>query len=127
MQHTNLAAEWQGRNENVRLNVTVLLFTEDDIHFAYVPSFDLTGYGSTPEEAGESLKIVVDEFLRYTTNKKTFLPELKRLGWKIRSKYKPMQAPQLSDLIPINEQLREIINYKQYSTSNFQVSMPAVA
>jgi hypothetical protein len=52
---------------------------------------------------------------------------MQRLGWKIKSKKKPMYAPQISDLININDQLKDIVNSKQYSTSNYQVNIPAFA
>lgn len=92
-----------------------------------MPSFDLTGYGNTEDEAKESLTVVLDEFLRYTLNKNTLFIEMQRLGWKIKSKKKPMYAPQMSDLINTNEQLKDIVNSKQYTTSNYQVNVPAFA
>jgi hypothetical protein len=127
MQRKKLSAEWQGADKNIKFDVQVLFFQEDKIHFAYIPSYDLTGYGNTSEEALDSLKVMIEEFFRYTTNKNTFFLELKRLGWKIRSKHKRMVAPQMSDLINTNEQLRDIVNHKQFTTSNYQVSMPVPA
>lgn len=92
-----------------------------------MPSFDLMGYGNTEEEAKKSLTVVLDEFLRYTLNKNTLFIEMQRLGWKIKNKKKPMYAPQMSDLININEQLKDIVNSKQYTTSNYQVNIPSFA
>ncbi|MEO6721410.1 MAG: hypothetical protein ABIN67_13660 [Ferruginibacter sp.] len=126
MQHYNLQTEWQGGGRIVKMDVPILFFEEENIHYAYIPSFDLTGYGNTRAEAHESIKTVLDEFLRYTTNKNTLLLEMKRLGWRIRKKSK-MTAPLMSDLVNTNEQLREIVNHKQYSTSKFQVDIPAFA
>ncbi|MBW7891171.1 MAG: hypothetical protein H3C48_09160 [Chitinophagaceae bacterium] len=127
MQQGNLQGEKRFGSKSVKINVQVLFFEEDDIYYAFLPSFDLMGYGKTEKEAKESLKVVLDEFLRYTLNKNTLYIELQRLGWKIRSKKKPMLAPQISDLINTNEELREIVNSKQYTTSNYQVSVPAFA
>lgn len=125
MQQGNLQGEKQFGSKSVKIDVQVLFFQEDNIYYAFMPSFDLTGYGKTEEEARESLKVVLDEFLRYTLNKNTLYIELQRLGWKVRSKKKPMYAPQMSDLINTNEELREIVNSKQYTTSNYQVNVPA--
>lgn len=110
-----------------KVDLQVLFFEEDNIQYAYMPSFDLTGYGNTAAEAKESLTIVLDEFLRYTLNKNILFLEMQRLGWKIKSKTKPMYAPQMSDLINTNEQLKDIVNSKQYSTSDYQVKIPAFA
>jgi len=127
MQQGNLKGEKDFNGQTVKLDVPIVLFEEDNIHYAYIPSFDLLGYGTTPEEARESMTIVLDEFLRYSLNKNTFFIELKRLGWIIKSKRKPMKAPQMSEMINTNEQLRDIINHKKYSTSNHSVNMPAFA
>lgn len=113
--------------KRVKLNVPAILFEEDNIHFVYLPAFELTGYGKNQKEAFESIATTLDEFLRYTINKNTFFVELKRLGWKIKSKKRPMVAPQLSDLINTSEQLKEIINYKKFTTSDMQVNVPALA
>ncbi|MBA4139037.1 MAG: hypothetical protein H0X70_00780 [Segetibacter sp.] len=125
MQQANLSGEKNFSGKSIKINLPVILFNEDGIYYAFIPSFDLTGYGRTQDEANESLTVVLDEFLRYTINKNTFLLELKRLGWKITSKKKPMVAPQMSDLINTSEQLKEIVNYKKYTTSDLQVNMPS--
>ena len=124
MEQAKLSGVKKVGTNKIVINLQVFFFQEDDIFFAYMPSLDLTGYGNTPEEAKDSLTVVLDEFLKYTINKNTFLIELKRLGWKIKSKKKPMHAPQMTDLINSNEQLKEIVNSKQYSTSNYPVKVP---
>ena len=127
MQQGNLKGEKQFGTKSVKVDLQVLIFEEDNIHYAYMPSFDLMGYGDTEENAKESLTVVLDEFLRYTLNKNTLFIEMQRLGWKIRSKQKPMYAPQMSEMINTNEQLKDIVNSKQYTSSNYQVNIPALA
>lgn len=127
MQQGNLKGEKKIGTKSEKVDLQVLFFEEDNIQYAYMPSFDLTGYGNTAAEAKESLTIVLDEFLRYTLNKNILFLEMQRLGWKIKSKTKPMYAPQMSDLINTNEQLKDIVNSKQYSTSDYQVKIPAFA
>lgn len=127
MQRGNLKGQKDFGTKTIKVELQVLFFEEDCIHYAYMPSFDLTGYGSTEDQAKESLTIVLDEFLRYTLHKNTLFIEMQRLGWKIKSKKKPMYAPQMSDLINTNDQLKDIVNSKQYTTSNYQVNVPAYA
>lgn len=127
MQDLKLSGEKKYGAKSVKVDLQVLLFEEENTWFAYMPSFDLTGYGNTQTEAKESLTIVLDEFLRYTLNKNTLFIEMQRLGWEIKSKKRPMHAPKMSDLINTNRQLRDIVNSKQYSTSNYQVNVPAFA
>ena len=127
IQQGSLKGEKNFGGNTIKLEVPLVYFQEDGINYAYIPAFDLTGYGKTEEEALNSIGIILDEFLRYTLSKNTLLLELRRLGWKIRSKKKPMIAPVMSDLINTNEQLREIINHKQYTTSNYSVNVPSYA
>lgn len=127
MQQANLSGEKDFGNRRVSINTQVFLFEEDNVYFAYNPALDLTGYGNDANEALGSLTVVLDEFLRYTLNKNTFFLELQRLGWKIKSKKKQMSAPQMSDMINTNDQLKDIVNSKQYTTSNFLVNVPAFA
>ncbi len=127
MQQGKLKGEKNFGTKSVKVDLQVLFFVEDNIHYAYMPSFDLTGYGNTEKEAKDSLTVVLDEFLKYTLNKNTLFIEMQRLGWKIKSKKRPMYAPQMSDLINTNEQLKDIVNSKQYTTSNYQVNVPAFA
>lgn len=127
MQHGKLQGEKDFGNRHVKVDVPVIYFEEDGVHFAYIPSFDLTGYGKTEADCLDSLGVVLDEFLRYTLAKNTLVLELRRLGWKIKSKKKPMKGPELSDMINSNEQLKDIVNHKQYTTSRYPVNMPAFA
>jgi hypothetical protein len=127
MQEAKLSGRKKLGDQTVSLNVQVVFFQEEGIFYAYMPSLDLTGCGKTAAEARKSLIIVLDEFLRYTFNKSTFFEELKRLGWKIRSKSKPMTAPKMSEMIRTNEQLKDIINTKHFSTSELPVHVPVFA
>lgn len=112
-------------DKSISLNLNVLQFKDDDTFLAYLPSMDLTGYGNTEAEAISSLHIVLDEFFKYTVNKKTLTSEMQRLGWKIKKPNKPMLAPQMSELIPKNLFLKEIIDNKQFTSSTHQVNIPA--
>lgn len=127
MKQTNFNGQKSFGSNTVSINVPIISFQEDELFYVYMPSLDLTGYGDTEKIAMESFMVVLDEFFRYTINKNTLLVELKRLGWKIKSKKKPMHAPQFSELINTNEQLKDIVNYKQYTTSNFDLNVPAFA
>ena len=127
MQQAKLKGEKDFGAKSVKVDLQVLFFEEDKIHYAYMPSFDLTGYGNNEKEARESLTVVLDEFLRYTLNKKTLFTEMQRLGWEIKSRKKDIHAPQFSDLINTNKQLKDIVNSKQYTSSKYQVNVPEFA
>lgn len=127
MLNVKLKAQQSIGTKKVTMEVQVMLFEEDEIHFAYLPSLDLTGYGKTIEEAKQSLKIVLDEFLKYTIHKNTLMKELKRLGWKTHSKAKPIKAPNLSDQILTNERLKEIVDSIPFATESYKLKVPLPA
>lgn len=121
----NIKGEWPDGKHAVNVQLRVLLFVEDDVHYAYIPALDVLGYGQSEDEAKASLKVSLSEFFRYTLNKNTFAIELKRLGWqKTKKRY---QAPEITAQLSSNEQLRDIVNHKQYKAANVDVSMPAFA
>jgi len=120
-----LKGKWTKSNKMIELNVAVILFEEEGLHFSYIPSLDITGYGENEEKAKESLNVNLSEFFSYTLNKNTFWIELKRLGWKIKKEKKSMVAPGITDLAPFNDQLKDIINNKVYSTSQLPIQLPA--
>jgi hypothetical protein len=112
---------------DVKIDITLLLFREDNVSIAYSPAFDLSGYGNTEKEAKDSFKIAIEEFIRYTTNKNTFFSELKRLGWNIpkssKSKVKrEYREPAFHELIK-SQSARDIVNNKNFK----KVSQPVIA
>lgn len=121
----NIEGEWANDKHAVQVQLQVLLFIEDDIHYAYIPALDIIGYGQNEAEAETSLTTTLAEFLKYTLNKNTLAFELNRLGW-LKTK-KHFQAPVITDQVTSNEQLRDILNHKQYRATKFDVSIPSLA
>ncbi len=88
---------------NVKLSVYSWNDTEDGVYYLYAPALNLTGYGNTEKEAEESFKVVLDEYINYTTNKKTLYEDLENHGWLVNRKHRRVKAPtvkELFDLIP---------------------------
>jgi hypothetical protein len=127
MSELKLQGQWQGSGKLITIDAQIFFFEEDGINIAYLPSLDLSGYGNDFEEAEASLKHTLNEFLKYTTNKNTLFVELKRLGWKIKSPKRKMEAPPISDMLANNDQLKDLVNNKQYKTSTFPISIPSFA
>jgi hypothetical protein len=124
-----MALHVQGKFKNlgnsVNFNLPIITFTEDNIFFYYSPALDLTGYGSTDDEARESFKEVLQQFLDYSTNKKTFLSELKKLGWKISKHIS--KPPSLVEMINSNDYLAQIFEEKQYKKFHQPIDIPVFA
>lgn len=68
---------------HLRINIDLIDFVEDGVHFFYSPTLDITGYGDNKEEAITSFELTVEEFFHHTHEKGTLEAELKRLGWKM--------------------------------------------
>jgi hypothetical protein len=117
---------WTSSSHKISINLPFIIFEEGDCQVVYCPALDVSGYGDTEAEAFESFEVCLGEFLLYTTHKKTFLDELKRLGWVIKkSKFKPMVPPQISQLLEGNENFSRIFNNFPFRKIDQAVSLPA--
>ena len=117
---------FDGKNRADFHNVPVFIINEDNTIIYYSPIFDVSGYGHSEDEAAKSLIVAIQEFLKYTINKKTIELELAKLGWK-RAKKKKFVPPAMSDMVKKRDYLSEIINDHNFRKESINVSVPAVA
>lgn len=104
-------------------NVPVFILKEADTTIYYSPVFDISGYGYSDQEARESLVTALNEFFRYTINKKTYENELIKLGWKTAKK-KKFTPPSMSQLIKDRDYLAEIMDKHDFTKSSLEVELP---
>lgn len=105
------------KDKNYHVYLSLVEFQEQGYTIIYSPALDLSGYGDDQKEAKESFKISLEEFLKYTTNKKTFDKALKKLGWNIKgSKKRPKYNPPTdTELLSNNDLYSDILNNKSFS------------
>jgi len=84
--------KYNGNDANVEFQLPVISFIDDNTNIIYCPALDLSGYGNDELEARASFDTVVEEYLEYTTKKKTLLADLKKLG--LRRKSGPLSGRQ---------------------------------
>lgn len=82
-----------------QFELSLFNFIDEGVRIIYSPALDLSGYGKTIAEAKVSFELTLEEFVRYSSNKKSLQKELKRLGWEIKKKSKPYSAPELSSML----------------------------
>jgi hypothetical protein len=110
------------------VNLNMVEFVQDTVHILYAPAIEIYGYGKTNEEARASFITCMEEFLTYTNAKGTFIPELKRLGWKIKGRsQKTFRIPDFSDLLKNNKRLIDILNTKEVRTYHEEIPLPIQA
>lgn len=116
-------------NQNkLEVSVDIIIFQENNTTIVYCPSLEVYGYGTDENEAHDSFKISLAEFLRYGINENTLTPELKRLGWKLeKSKTRTMIPPTITELLAFNKNLSRIYNKFDFRKTATSVSIPAVA
>lgn len=127
MKKGSFKGNWREGKNKVNMNLPVMVFEEDGINIAYIPVLDLSGYGKTEDEAFESLKIVIHNYISYTVHKNTLIQDLKAHGWTVTKKSKPFIAPEITDIITRNEYLHDIVNTKPYSMRRMPVDIPQPA
>lgn len=122
----NLEGKWEDKKSRISVNIPLIIFSEDNSHIVYCPPLDISGYGLTENEAYDSFNICIDEFFKYTTNKKTFFSELQRLGWTVRkSKFKAMIPPPMSKVLAENDNFSRIFNSFSFRKEDREICMPA--
>src|ERR1035437_9292671 len=120
----NFSGIWKSNEHTVVLSL--IIFAEEGTEVVYCPALDISGYGINEQEASESFKISLGEFFLYTKHKKTFISELKRLGWTITTnKNRPMIPPTMSKMLEENKNFSNIFNNYPFRKINDQFSLPA--
>ena len=97
------------------------MLKENKVHFVYSPHLGLTGYGNNIEEAKNSFEIVLEDFVDYTTKKKTMGKILSDLGWVMKGSAKmpkKILAPSITTIIKDNEYVSEIFDKFPVNTLN---------
>ena len=112
-------------NSKHHFDLSLIEFQEDQVTIIYSPALDLSGYGYNLQEARNSFSEALQEFFRYTSNKKTTDKILEDLGWSIiDTKEKPrFNPPKDSDLVQTNPLFNDIVNNKDYKVSREDVEL----
>lgn len=129
MENLRIKGKYVDKHAFVDVNLALMSFQEGDSAIIYSPALDLSGYGDNEEEAREAFAIALDEFIRYTLNKKTLKTELENLGWKIISKKSGVsyKLPYFDHLLSTNSYLSDIVREKEFRKFNQKVRIPAYA
>ncbi|MCX6257943.1 MAG: hypothetical protein NTW49_08640 [Bacteroidia bacterium] len=115
---------WHDKNQQVDFVLPLIMFEEDESKIVYCPALDLSGYGKNDNEAADSFKIVLDEYLIYTTRKQSLVADLKALGWRILKKGKELIPPDMALLLNQNQNFSRIFNSHDFRKTTTSVSLP---
>ncbi|TZF81044.1 hypothetical protein FW774_19540 [Pedobacter sp. BS3] len=105
------------------INMPILTWKEDGIFYIYSPFLDLTGYGTSEQEAKDSFKITLTEFVKYMENKGTTYEELKRLGWTVNEKKKRVHPPEYDQLLEDNDTFRDLTSMPGVVTDSTNIEI----
>ncbi len=123
-------ADITNSSAKVAVNLFLIHFQDENkVHFIFSPHLDLTGYGYTLKEAKKSFNIVLDDFIRYTINKKTLMKVLANLGWKTKGTSKrpaKLLAPSITSVIAKNKHVSEIFDNHPVQTFHQEVEIPVL-
>jgi len=123
MSNLHITAGLGFNNGIYHVGLSLIEFKEEDVTVIYSPALDLSGYGHSKIDAKNSFSEALNEFFRYTNNKKTLDKVLKKLGWSVKgSKKNPkFSPPKDSELVTSNPLYNEIVNEKVYKVSREDV------
>ncbi len=109
----------------VQVHLPIIIFEEDNATVCYCPAMDLAGYGASEGEAKSSFEVMLGEYLDYTLKKKTFLTDMRRLGWTVKSK-KKLIPPTVTQSLERNDNFRRVFDTYNYRKVETSVSLPAL-
>ncbi len=110
-------------NHHFDIKLSLLKWNEDNIFYVYAPALDLTGYGNNQMEAEDSFKIMLEEFIKYTDNKKTIYKELERLGWMVNKRKKRVHPPEHDQMLEDNETFRELSSMPGVKSTHTRIEL----
>ena len=103
------------QGKSIKVSLDVYLFMDEDSYIAYSPALDLSGYGTSEEEAMHSFSIVIEQYIKYGLSTHSLVKDLREHGWKVKSlKQRKMSAPSFDMLLNRNETFRDILQNKEY-------------
>ena len=105
------------------MNLSLVEYKDDEAYYSYCPALDLIGYGDNEEEAKKSFQLVLEEYIRYTTENQTLIADLKEHGWKITDNGEKLTPPNLSELLQSNNELNDIFNKYDFNKYSIPVKM----
>jgi hypothetical protein len=115
---------WRSAGNAVKVNLSLILFAEDDNQIIYCPALEVSGYGKSEPEARESFETSLDQFLEYTLHKKTLSSELEKLGWRLHGKHKKASPPSMQQLLENNDNFNRIFNDHSFRKVDEQFEIP---
>jgi predicted RNase H-like HicB family nuclease len=108
----------------ISMKLDVIVFREDEGYIAFCPALDLCGCGKSEAKAKESFKIVLEEHVKFTTENKTFIEDLRNHGWKIEGR--KLNPPEISESLCKNSEFSHIFNNYDFNKRSIPVQMPLV-
>lgn len=67
----------------LKFELDMVKFEESGVYFTHSPALDLTGYGSSPDDADEAMKAVLEDYFQYGLEKGTLFVDLAKHGWDV--------------------------------------------
>jgi len=105
------------------MKLNLISFKEDEGYIVYCPALELCGCGKSKPKAQESFQIVLEEYIRYTTENQTLIADLEKHGWKITKKGEKLTQPKISELFKRNNYLETIFNKHNFNKYSVPVKM----
>lgn len=87
--------------KNVKLNVPVSIFLQNDCYVAYTPVLDLSTYGASKVEAQKNFEESIETFFASFEDARELAQVLESLGWqKQKAKWQPPEVKQTEIKLP---------------------------
>ena len=102
----------------ININLSIIIFKEDDNFIAYCPALDISAYGDTEKEAEKAFYEICKIHFDFCIENNTLFDDLIAHGWKISEKEQTIKSPKIENIIKTNKLFGDIINNKEYMKVN---------
>jgi hypothetical protein len=115
-------------NEELKMQLSIYYFEEDEFTIAYCPALDISGHGNDEASAYHDLTLMLSEYFRYTIHKKTIRKDLSNLGWVLKnSDHKRMIPPTDEEIMKVNENFQQIVSKYTVKKVSTPIQIPVFA
>lgn len=123
MKKAQLKAEYKG----VGVKLSLFIYIDDKVNVVYSPALDMYGYGYDENEARESFIVTLNEYITYTTHKKTLHADLTKYGWHLHKRAHKIDTPDIAQLIAKNKDFAKLLEAKAFRKYDMNINIPAYA
>lgn len=111
-------------DNKIEVRLDVIYKIEGNAIVSYAPALDLSGCGKDEEEARKSLKIVLNNYIKFTIKNSTLEADLAKHNWKkhVNKQHEIFEGPEFPLILMTSDQAKSMTR-GAFSKSNVRITV----